>query len=172
MTSARIQPLCREYNINIGYYDGYSVYPRNFTDRKVALKMHYNNFCLISKSNGISLSQAIGELEPNFKVIDKVITDKHVKRFDKYEYKLFCIRIYQTKKVQSHLANINVYDLETFNTNKAVPYANCIYRSSKTSGKFNRDITDENMRNVEKIVLFLEEQIVLMLDCLTTQRRT
>ena len=34
-----------------------------------------------------------------------------------------------------------VYDLETFNADKAVPYANCIYTLSKLSGKYNRDIT-------------------------------
>ena len=34
-----------------------------------------------------------------------------------------------------------VHDWETFNTDKAVPYANCIYRLIKISGKYNRDIT-------------------------------
>ena len=34
-----------------------------------------------------------------------------------------------------------VYDLEAFNTDKAVPYAICLFRLSKTSGKYNRDIT-------------------------------
>ena len=34
-----------------------------------------------------------------------------------------------------------VYDRETFNTDKVVPYDNCIYRLSKASGKNNRDIT-------------------------------
>ena len=35
------------------------------------------------------------------------------------------------KKVQSQLTNMVVYDLETFNTDKAVAYASCIYRLSK-----------------------------------------
>ena len=34
-----------------------------------------------------------------------------------------------------------VYDIETFNTIKCVPYANCIYRLSKISGKYYRDIS-------------------------------
>ena len=34
-----------------------------------------------------------------------------------------------------------VYHLETFNSDNAVPYANCIYRQSKISGNYNRDIT-------------------------------
>ena len=36
-----------------------------------------------------------------------------------------------------------VYDMETFRTYRAVPYANCIYRLSKTSGKYIRYITDQ-----------------------------
>ena len=53
------------------------------------------------------------------------------------------------KKVQSQLTNMIVYGLETFNTDKTVAYANCIYRISKISGKFNQDITqreDEKCR--------------------------
>ena len=36
-----------------------------------------------------------------------------------------------------------VYDIETFNTIKCVPYANCIYRLSKISGKYYRDISQK-----------------------------
>ena len=43
MTSAKIQPFCRKYNINIGYCDGFRVYPRNITQRDIALKIHNNH---------------------------------------------------------------------------------------------------------------------------------
>ena len=36
-----------------------------------------------------------------------------------------------------------VYDIETFSTIKCVPYANCIYRLSKLSGKYYRDISEK-----------------------------
>ena len=39
-----------------------------------------------------------------------------------------------------------VYDIETFNTFKCVPNANCIYRLSKISGKYNRDISGKEYR--------------------------
>ena len=87
MISATIQPFCRKYNINIGYYDGVTVYPRSITQRDIALKTHRNHFCLIWNSIGISYDKAIKELKDNFKVIDNVISDKHVKSFIKYEYK-------------------------------------------------------------------------------------
>ena len=38
-------------------------------------------------------------------------------------------------KVQSELIDMVVYDLETFNTLKYDPYANCIYRLTKLSVK-------------------------------------
>ena len=133
-TSVRVQPFCRKYNINIGYYDGFRVCPRNITERNVTLKIHNTHFCLFWKSDAISFKKAKeDELEPNFKVVDNVISDKHVKSFIKYEKK--------PKKVQSQLTNMIVYDIETFNTDRAFPYANCIYRLSKNSGKYNRDIS-------------------------------
>ena len=47
------------------------------------------------------------------------------------------------KKVKSPLTNIVVYDLETFNKNRVVPYCSCIYKLSKLSGKYNRDISEQ-----------------------------
>ena len=55
------------------------------------------------------LLQQKKELKLNLKVIDKVISDKHVKSFIKHEYK--------PKKVQSPLTNFIVYVLETYNKN-------------------------------------------------------
>ena len=135
MTSARIQPFCKKHNINIGCYDGFRVCPRNITQRNIALKIHNNHFCLIWKSNGVSFEKAIKELKDNFGVVDNVISDKHVKSFNKYEYK--------PKTVQSQLTNMIVYDIETFSTIKCLPYANCIYRLSKISGKYYRDISEK-----------------------------
>ena len=136
MTSARIQPFCRKYNINIGCFDGTRINPRNLTQRDTSLFIYNNHFCLIWKSNGISFIQVKeNELKPNFKVVDNVISDKHVKSFIKYEY--------NPKKVKSPLTNIVVYDLETFNKKRAVPYCSCIYKLSKISGKYHRDISEQ-----------------------------
>ena len=43
-----------------------------------------------------------------------------------------------------------VYDLETFNTDRAVPYGSCINRLSKLSGKYNRDITQREYEKCRK----------------------
>ena len=47
MTAARVQPVCRKHNINIGCYDGFRLCPRNITHRNTALKIHNNHLCLI-----------------------------------------------------------------------------------------------------------------------------
>ena len=135
MTSAGNQPFCRKHNINIGCFDGTRLNPRNLTQRDISFFKHKNHFCLIWKSEGISFDKAIKELKDNFKVVDNVISDKHVKRFLKYEY--------NPKKVKSPLTNLVGYDLETFNKIRAVPYYSCIYKLRKVSGKYHRDISEE-----------------------------
>ena len=87
ITCTRNQPICRKYNINIGCFDGTRINPRNITQRDAALKIHNNHFCLIWKSKGTSFNKVIeDELKPNFKVVDNVVSDKHVKSFIEYEY--------------------------------------------------------------------------------------
>ena len=41
------------------------------------------------------------ELKINFKLVDKSISDKHIKSFSKHEYK--------PTKIQSQITNMNVY---------------------------------------------------------------
>ena len=86
MTSARIKPFFKKYNIDIGCFDGTRINPRNLTQRNTSLFIYNNHFCLIWKSDGICFEKAITELKDNLKVVDNVISDKHVKSFIKYEY--------------------------------------------------------------------------------------
>ena len=58
-----------------------------------------------------------------------------MKKIIKYEKK--------PKKAYSPLINIFVYDLETFNKIRAVPFCSCIYKLSKISGKNHRDISEQ-----------------------------
>ena len=79
MTSAKIQPFSRNYNINIGCLDGTRINSRDFTGRNLALKIHNYHFCLIWKTNDNAFNQALKKLKLKFKVFDKVISDNHVK---------------------------------------------------------------------------------------------
>ena len=71
MTKARIQPFCRANNINLGHYDGESIFPRSVTERDRALYLFNNHFCLIQKSENVSFIQAIKELKDNFKIVNR-----------------------------------------------------------------------------------------------------
>ena len=107
----------------MGGFDGVRIKPRNATQRKTSLFICIIRFCLIWKSQGISFNTAIEKLKLNFKAIDFIISGKHVKDYVKYEY--------DAKKVEPPITTIIVYDLETFNSIKFVPHANCIYKLSK-----------------------------------------
>ena len=90
---------------------------------------------MIWKSNDVTFNQAIEELKLNFKIVDNVIADNHVINFIKYEYK--------PKKVQSPLTKTFVYDLETYNKDRAVPYCSCKCKLCRDSGKNNQDKTEK-----------------------------
>ena len=136
MTSARIQPFCRKHNINIDCFGGLRLSPRIITERDTALKIHKNHFCLIGKSQEFSFNKAIqGELKSNFKVVDNVISDKHVRSFIKYDY--------NPKKIQPPLNNIVVYDSESYSKDRTVLSCSFIYKLSKISGNYNRDISEK-----------------------------
>ena len=63
------------------------------------------------------------ELRLNFKVVDIVISDNCVKCFIKSEF--------TSGKFQLQITNMIVYDIETFNTDRAVPYSFYICTLSK-----------------------------------------
>ena len=138
MTKARIQPFCRANNINLGYWDGGRVFPRSVTNRDNALFLFNNHFCVIWKSENVSFKQAIRELEENFKIVDNFITEENVTSHFKYEF--------IPKKIESHLTNFIVYDLETHNTDRARPYNMTFYRLSKIAGRYQRDPTFEELQ--------------------------
>ena len=49
MTSARIPPGCKIFDINIGCFDGTRTNPRNMTHRNISLYINKKPFCLILK---------------------------------------------------------------------------------------------------------------------------
>ena len=142
MTKARIQPFCRANNINLGCFDGERVFPRSVTKRNDALFLFNNNFCLIWKSEGVSFNEAIKEIKDNFKIVDNLITEENVHSHFKYEFR--------PKKIESHLTKFITYDLEAHNTDRAKPYVSCFYRLSKLAGRYDRDLTPNELENCRK----------------------
>ena len=137
MTKARIQPIFRANNNNLGYFDGDGGFSRSVTNSNNALYMNNNLFCLIWKSEVVSFNQAITELKDDFEVNDNFLTEENVKPHFKYEF--------IPKKIESYLTNVFVCGLETHNTDRARPYVFCFYRLSEVAGRYNRDLTRDEM---------------------------
>ena len=78
MTSAKIQPFCRKYNINLGVYKKKqrSILPKTITERRTCVLIHNNHFCVIWKTIKSSFSDAIKEIENNFRYEETQINDK------------------------------------------------------------------------------------------------
>ena len=165
MTKARIQPFCLANNINLGYFNGDRVSLRSVPDRNNALFLYNNHFCLIWKSEDVSFNQAFKELEDIFNIVDTYITGENVNSHFKYEF--------IPKKIESHLTNFFVYDLETYNTDKARPYCISFYRLSKLSGGYNRDLTSDEIDKckIDTIAFDGDKSVSKPLDfCLTLKR--
>ena len=142
MTMARIQPCLRKLGFDLGFYNGDRVFPRTVTNRDSALYLYKHQFCLIWKAEGVSFTLAINELKNNFKIVENYITEENVTSHFKYEF--------NPNKIESHLTNFIVYDLETHNTNRARPYLYCFYRLSKLAGRCNRDLTRDEIDNCKR----------------------
>ena len=101
-----------------------------------------NHFCLIWKSEGVSFNQTIRELKDNFKKIDNYITEQNVNSQFKYDI--------IPKKIESHQTNFITYDLETLYTDRARPYAFGFYQLGKLSGRYDRDLTRNELEKCRK----------------------
>ena len=84
----------------------------------------------------------------NFQMVDKYITEENVNSHFDY--------ILKPKKIESHLTSFVVYDLETHKTDRARPYNMTFYRLGKISGRFNCDLTQEEINRCKKGTLVFD----------------
>ena len=153
MTMARIQLCLKKLGIDLGYYNNDRVFPRTVTNRDTALDLYNNHFCLIWKSQGVSFNQAIQESKNNFEIVDNYITHENVNSHFKYEL--------IPKKIESHLTNFIVYDLETHNTDEARPYIMTFFRLIEISGRYDRDPTQEELKkSIDVIIAFAGDNCI------------
>ena len=134
------------------------VFPRTVTERNIALYLHNNNFCLLWKSEGISFNQAIKEMKDNFIIVDNYITKENVDSHFEYEF--------ISNEIDSYLTNFIVYDLESHNVGRARPYCFSIYRLSKLSGRYNRDLAQYEIEKckIDTFVIDADDCITKALD--------
>ena len=134
MTLARIQPFVKKNGIEIEYFNGKEVLPRSVKERKKCLYLHNNHFCCIW---GDSLKKAVEELQVNFKLVNNFVNCYFVNKYVEYNFK--------PNTIESQLNNVCVYDIETYNKDRAVPYAIGFYPVSQLASKWNRDLTQDEI---------------------------
>ena len=139
-TSDRVQPFCKNFDSNIDCFDKEKKTLETLLNKLYIIVPFYIHFSLIGKTNSTSFNQAKEQLKSNVKVVVIVRSDKQVKSFAIYEYKL--------EKVQYSLTKIFVYDIETFIKDRAVPVCCWIYILKKVFGKNNPDITETEYQKV------------------------
>ena len=148
-TTARIQPFASQHGIDI---DGRQIKPESVKERRKCLYLNKNHFCVIW---GNSLKESVEELEANFRFIDNSVSDFNIDKYSKYEF--------TPKTVESQLNNICIYDIETFNRDRAVLYAIWCYPVSKLSGneKWNRDLSEEEIETcLSDVKIFAGENCI------------
>ena len=84
MTLAKIQPFCKKYNIDLGYFNGKQVKPVSVKERHKCLYLHNNHFCCIW---GDSLKKATQEIEANFKLINNSVITTNINKYKEYNFK-------------------------------------------------------------------------------------
>ena len=104
--------------------------------------LYKNHFFSIWKSEVVSFYQAIKELKNISKTVDNYITEQNVNSHFEYEF--------IPNKIGPHLTNFIVYDLQTHNTDRARPYVFCFYRLSKLAGRYNRELTSDEIEKCNK----------------------
>ena len=104
--------------------------------------LYINHFCSTWNSEGLSFNQVVQKLKDTFKIVDNYIRYDNVKSH--FEY------INTPTKFQSHPINFITYDSETHNTDRTRPYVFCSCRLSKLAGRYNRDLTHDEIQNCKK----------------------
>ena len=142
MTSAKIQPFCRKYNINIGVYNKRqrSILPKTINERRICLLILNNHFSVIWKNIQSNFPDATEEVEKNFKYEETQINDTILQQVIEYKF--------PTSYEMNCLYNLFAFDLETCNVEYSEnfePYASGVYHLNKLYWCFNGNSDKEEL---------------------------
>ena len=143
MTSAKIQPFCKKYNINLGVYNKnqQKILPRSITERRICLYIHENHFCLIWKTKITTFTNAIKELEDNLKYEVNQISDNILKQVQEYKFPI--------SNEKDCLYAVFAFDLETANVDfkqYCVPYAAGCYHLNRLKECYNGNLSEDELK--------------------------
>ena len=147
MTSAKIQPFCKKYDINLGIYNinQKEILPRSVTERRLCLIIHENHFCVIWKTKKTSFTNAIKELEDNFKYEANQISDNILKQVQEYKFPI--------SNEKDCLYAVFAFDLETANVDYkqyCVPYASGCYHLNRLKECYNGNLSEDELK-IERV---------------------
>ena len=143
MTQARIQPFCKEYEINLGVYNLKQRInsPRSLTERSKCLFIHDNHFCVIQKKNQSTFPDASKELEDFFKHGSNEVYDVFLKQVIEYKF--------PTSYEKDCMFAVFAFDLETCNVENQLyceAYAAGFYHLNSLYECFKGDLTKKRVR--------------------------
>ena len=146
MTSARIQPFCKKYNINLGVYNlkHQEILPPSVTEKRICLYIHENHFCLIWRTKNTNFTHALKELKDNFKYETNQISDNILKQVQQYKFPI--------SNEKDCLYAVFAFDIETVNVDYkqyCIPYAAGCYHLDRLKECYNGDLFEEELK-IEK----------------------
>ena len=87
MYSAKIQPFCRKYNLNVGIYNQILLcLSKTITERRICLFIHNIHFCVLWEENQPTFPQAIDAIEKIFRYEETQINDNVLKQVVEYKF--------------------------------------------------------------------------------------
>ena len=143
MSSAKIQPFCKKYDINLGVYNinQQEILPRSVTERRLCLIIHENHFCVIWKTKETSFTNAIKELKENFKYEANQISDNILKQVQEYKFPI--------SNEKDCLYAVFAFDLETANVDYkqyCVPYGAGGYHLNRLKECYNGNLSEDELK--------------------------
>ena len=137
MTRAKIQPFFRKYNIDLGIYDRKQqrILPLSVRRRNICLCLHEKHFCLIWKTNETTFTDAIDELEKNFKYVSNQINNDILSQVKVYKF--------PKQSDMNCMDSVFSFDIETTNVDYKLycePYAVGCYHLNRLKYRYKRDL--------------------------------
>ena len=92
-------------------------------------------------------------MKDNFNIVDNYITEENNNTHFKYE------DIH--KKIESHLSDFIVYDLETLNTDRTKPHNMTFYRKRKLAGRYRQDPSQDELEiSIKDTIAFAGDKCI------------
>ena len=142
ITSEKIQPFCRKYNINLGSSNQKQqpILPKTVNERRICLLIHNNLFCVIWKNNQSTFPDAKEEKENIFKYEETQIDDNILQQVIEYKFPI--------SYEMNCLNNVFAFDLETCNVEYSEyceQYAAGVYHLNNLYWCFNGNLDKEEL---------------------------